>query len=823
MSRRLVISARLAALVAISLLFPALTQAQWSLNGVPLAGPPQLQYWPDTHVLSDGAGGAIVTWSYGDVSPQVFAERVDVDGRPTWAAGAVQLSATAIGGSGSTCATDGHGGAVVFWSAPGGAYGQRLDASGAARWGSVAPLVMPDTASTTVLAAAEDGAAGAYVLRDLYANQHSTAWLQHVDSTGVAIWAGEGIQVGSYTTVLASDGHGGVLVALNDGSGARVQRFSADGTAQWGAAGVLVFQPYSWISGLAGDGAGGAFVAGTNAPTVYAQHVNAGGVPVWPSALSVSPPLEDFRGDSRMYAVIVPDAAQGAIVAWRDARGLPRELPGNVSYNFPLGVVGDIYAQRVDASGALRWLPGGVPVCTARLGQDSPTMVADGVGGAIIAWQDDRTGQLILGEPSNNYYSFSPNQDVYAQRLDSSGSPQWAQNGLSLCTAPQQQVPVGIVSDGLGGAIVVWNDYRASASLDYLLQPYAQHVPASGVAPYIVDVAPALTSVRDVPNDQGGHVFLTWLGSSLDVPGERYITEYAVWRRVPGALATARVDRARADGTNIPSGVRVIKRARPDGTSDLTYWEQVASLRAEQLPGYGYMAATAQDSIAGSNPYTAFFVTALTADPFEFYESAPDSGYSVDNLAPPAPTPFTASYLDGATWLHWGLDTAPDFAGFRLYRGVSPDFAPSSAALIVAKADTGYVDAGLPGQYYKLTAIDAHGNESPCARLGPAQIAGVPGSGLPEACWLAPVAPNPMRDELRLNFALPQSGPAALAVFDASGRRVRTVLDQTLAAGGHSVSWDGRNELGQPVAAGLYFAKLTTVARTLTARVAVIR
>ncbi|MGD9141096.1 MAG: hypothetical protein PVJ42_06100, partial [bacterium] len=50
----------------------------------------------------------------------------------------------------------------------------------------------------------------------------------------------------------------------------------------------------------------------------------------------------------------------------------------------------DIYAQRVDAWGNLLWTPGGVAVCTASDNQFQPRIVADGEGGAIIVWRDDR-------------------------------------------------------------------------------------------------------------------------------------------------------------------------------------------------------------------------------------------------------------------------------------------------------------------------------------------------------------------------------------------------------------------------------------------------
>ena len=76
---------------------------------------------------------------------------------------------------------------------------------------------------------------------------------------------------------------------------------------------------------------------------------------------------------------------------------------------------------------------------------------------------------------------------------------------------------------------------------------------------------------------------------------------------------------------------------------------------------------------------------------------------------------------------------------------------------------------------------------------------------------LAPSYPNPSHGSSRIEFAVPQSGPVSLAVFDASGRLVRTLLaNETLTAGPHAVTWEGQDEGGNSVTSGLYFYRLNT-------------
>ena len=115
--------------------------------------------------------------------------------------------------------------------------------------------------------------------------------------------------------------------------------------------------------------------------------------------------------------------------------------------------------------------------------------------------------------------------------------------------------------------------------------------------------------------------------------------------------------------------------------------------------------------MANSNPYTAFIVQAVTAISTEFFGSAPDSGYSVDNLSPAAPAPFSVVYAGQSNMLHWTAISAADLREYRLYRGAGPSFVPGPSSLVAATTDTGYVDA--PGSvFYKLVAVDIHGNMS---------------------------------------------------------------------------------------------------------------
>ena len=74
---------------------------------------------------------------------------------------------------------------------------------------------------------------------------------------------------------------------------------------------------------------------------------------------------------------------------------------------------------------------------------------------------------------------------------------------------------------------------------------------------------------------------------------------------------------------------------------------------------------------------------------------------------------------------------------------------------------------------------------------------------------MRPAFPNPFRERTRIAFELPSAAHASLTIFDVAGRTVRRAESADLPAGAWGFDWDGRNDHGARVAAGVYFYKLT--------------
>ncbi len=274
---------------------------------------------------------------------------------------------------------------------------------------------------------------------------------------------------------------------------------------------------------------------------------------------------------------------------------------------------------------------------------------------------------------------------------------------------------------------------------------------------------PAVALVSDIGSDEGRQVSLRILRSSADSPGSGApVLRYDVFRRIDPL--------AKAGGDRIEG------------------WDQVGSISAYGDAVYNLVVPTLVNATAASVEYSAFLVRAATADPYTYFESGVENGYSIDNLSPPAPTAFRGNYLAGAMHLHWDVNTAADFAAFHLHRGATAAFVPGAGNLVAALTDTGYVDVSPAGSYYKLSAADFDGNESGFALVSPT-VTSVEPTGAAVALSIEGT-PNPaVGGRVIVRFALPRNDPATIEVFDLSGRRVLTRVVGSLGVGTHSSIW----------------------------------
>lgn len=766
------------------------TLADWPADpntNLPICTAPNDQGAVGIASIPDGTGGAIIAWDDLRDSSRTFdiyAQSVDGLGRVRWSANGIPICVRDSIQAAALMVSDGAGGAIIAWadlrSGNFDVYAQRVNAAGVPQWTLNGVAIVSFAGDQFLTSIVPDGSGGAIVAWGDNRSGNDDIYVRRINSAGVPQWAANGVAlctaVGNQDSPhMVSDGAGGAIVQWEDlragNSDIYVRAVNAAGTPLWTADGVALCTAagVQWRSGIVSDGAGGAIVswedfrAVTN-HDIYARRVNSAGTPLWTAnGVGVCTLSSEQTGPS-----IAADGAGGAIMAWRDDR-----------------TSGVVFAQRINSAGGAVWTGNGVPVCTTPPAQNlagpNPRIISDGAGGAVVAWNDFRVTMAA---------------DIYAQRLNAAnGSPMWTVNGIPISTATDSQQDCTLVPDGTGGAIYVWQDWRTGVA-----DLYAGRTDGTGVLG-IPD--PIIDAVRDVPNDQGGRVQVLWKPCFYDAGPSNPVESYNLWRRIVTTSAT-QAALAVDGGEPGPGSVRMV----PDG-ANATYWEYIVTLPARGAPGYAYTVTTGSDSLPGSIPWNVFFVEAKKGT--TFYTSRVDSGYSVDNLSPASPAPFTGNVVGATTRLHWNPNGETDLFGYRLYRGTSAAFTPDPGNLISAQTDTGYTDASV-GFYYKLSAVDVHGNESPYALLSPQQTTDV---GAPLAVMrLALAGANPARRTMSLTYSLSEPGEARLVVFDPAGRAVKVLASGAHEAGEYSVDWNGVGDSGRNLGSGVYLARLVAHGRS---------
>ena len=410
--------------------------------------------------------------------------------------------------------TDGASGAIVVWqdmsSASSDIYAQRVDARGEIRWTKDGVAICLEKNSQLLPNLVPDGSGGAIIAWWDRRTGDMDTYAQRINANGEIQWQPGGVPVCTAQGFqqdfdITTDGAGGAIIAWHDyraDSGSPdiyAQRIDVEGKVLWEQDGILVSRQRSYqrYPTIVSDGAGGAIITwhdwrdeNTN---VHAQRVDADGQILWQVdgiPICVLP-------EHQQYAAIAADGTGGAIIVWMDGRN---------------EAGWDVYAQRVNAQGELQWQANGVPVCVAQGEQYDYSIVGDGAGGAFITWYDQRAGDW----------------DIYAQKLDASGEPQWLEDGLPICIEPNDQYNPNIVSDGVDGVIVTWWDER-----DVYADIYAQRIDIDGNTLWVdggtaICVASGRQQDAYPVNSGVGSAIITWWDMrriDADIYAQRIISE----------------------------------------------------------------------------------------------------------------------------------------------------------------------------------------------------------------------------------------------------------------------------------------------------------
>jgi hypothetical protein len=534
----------------------------------------------DVRIVYDGNGGAICVWAdyrVDGVASDIYSQKINSDGSVAWADNGISICSAPFSQEEIRLTSDLRGGVVIAWEdsrqtngdrLKADVYAQRVDASGDALWATDGIVVIDSTGMQTQPLVRPDGQGGAFIAWSDTRNGSISARVQRVDSLGTMkldaggielVWGLDGDAEEPLSVVLTPgrvacvwkdarlgvrgtalyfqiidslghielpangspvagdipldvpadqqnhrvcpDGEQGLFVIWEDQRTStkliRAQHINVAGDIQWSEQGVVVApadrdEDYSVC---APDGAGGLYVAWSGRDTlwqidVYAQRLNSMGESVWAEPLR----LQSTYADDIPYDM-VPDGHGHAILTWE--AGTSEDA--------------DIYGACLDQNGTLLW---SAAVCDTAGPQRTPMVVCDGAGGAYFAWKDQRR---------------ITESDIYAQHIDSNGAAVWVEDGLAICTEPNDQVSPQwgqwLAVDEAGNLFVAWEDYRNGVDRDIYLQKVSPEgvleFPASGL-PVVLEESDQY-EVQTMTESRGG-IYLAW----TDIRSGHYPDIYAM-------------------------------------------------------------------------------------------------------------------------------------------------------------------------------------------------------------------------------------------------------------------------------------------------------
>ncbi|MGB4851464.1 MAG: FG-GAP-like repeat-containing protein, partial [Ignavibacteria bacterium] len=367
---------------------------------------------------------------------------------------------------------------------------------------------------------------------------------------------------------------------------------------------------------------------------------------------------------------------------------------------------GDSFGYSVSSAGDVN----GDGYCDVICGADLNNAGGSSAGRAYIYFGGSSMNNLVdvtmTGETTNDYFGHSVslagdvNSDGYGDVIvgalfnngggSDAGRAYIYFGGSDMNNVADVTMTGSAVGDVLGNSVSSAGDVNNDGYSDVIVGANGSDAGGSNAGrAYLYlssapSVKPILNLVKDVPNDQGGQVYLKWARSGYDVQGINKIVSYSVLRSFPPV----------------------------NGNFS---WQTVAEVSAEQIPFYSFVDHTPVDSTANNSGTFFYRIKAKTSSISEYWYSGILSGRSLDNIPPLMVSPFSAVSESSNIRLTWNKNTEPDLYNYILYRSISPTIDPETETPYATVTDSTYLDTTpLSGAYYYfIVAQDVHNNKSP--------------------------------------------------------------------------------------------------------------
>ena len=467
----------------------------WGAAGISICGAPAGQFAPE--LVPDGAGGAIITWHdyRSGAGEDIYAQRVDKDGKVLWQENGLPVCVASGTQWYPKIASDGAGGACIVWTdGRSGAsdnhiYGQRLGPDGKPLWdkdGIAICAAANNQEKPVIMSAGKE----AIIAWQDSRSDNVDIYAQKIGLDGKLLWAPDGIAVvaapySQEDPQLSPDGAGGALIAWTDNreddTAIYAQKVSADGKLEWDIAGrqlsnskgkqtspkVIKLATPDWLVFWEDYR--------TGSPLLSGQKINSSGVALWTDSVPLAP-----GGKGEEKAAVALSADGQAVLVWQDRRN------GET----------DLYGQKISPAGVLAWPDNGQVLVNApgSVVHQNASMIDNGHGEIIMVFEDSRSGFT----------------NIYAQKISLQGALLWGKNAIPLAKVKADQTNPRLVSDGAGGAVVIWEDHRDPN----FTKIYGQRITAQGKKIWeggshpLTELDSQQTSPVMVPDGDGGAIIV---------------------------------------------------------------------------------------------------------------------------------------------------------------------------------------------------------------------------------------------------------------------------------------------------------------------------
>jgi TolB protein len=464
-------------------------------------------------------------------------------------------------------------------------------------------------------------------------------------------------------------------------------------------------------------------------------------------------------GDTEIYIMNADGTNQTRLTTHSGVDARPAWMHGNkIAYIRSDAGVQEVYTMNPDGSN---------PTKLTNLGQAAydPSWSPDA---SKIAWVAGNGG----GNATEIYIANSDGTNVTRLTTNSviDEGPSWSPDGTKIAFASTRDAHWDLYSMNSDGSNVIrltTNNGTGGGAIDDI----------ASWSPYLITTEPRITKIIDVPNDNGRQAYVLWNASPKDGDSTKAVTKYSIWRK------------------------------------DSTWWTFAGEVPAKRESSYAAIAATIFDSTKSKGMFwSKFKVTAHWSDPLTVATSPIDSGYSLDNLPPLAPTNATSYPGSIGGWvISWKPPQGQlnDFKQYAVYRANVVNGITSAFGKLGDALDTTFTDKTIEQNatyVYRITSVDYSGNESTPVEIQ-AKVTSVGDTGgiVPTKFSISQNYPNPFNPSTLIQYALPTNSHVRLTIYTTLGQKVAELINEDRNAGWHALEWTAN------VSSGMYYYRIEAI------------